>query len=357
MKFLIYISLLFFSFQYATACSLVCGTDSQHTLIGFNEDFEYENPYIWFTKQKKGKYGCAFVSYNFKVNIGIAKIKVSGKLNPQQGINEKGLFFDGFATPYHLINDDQGKKKGNGITLKRMLQQCSNVDEAVSYLKKYHFKGLSRAKFFLADRSGNYLIYDGLNIIKKENKNYCVVTNFLENNTQLGNYPCERYDTGKKRLVENNELSTENFSSILYAMQQNAASLKNGTMYSGVFELNTGNLILYNYQDYNNPFKINLSNALQAKTKKIKFKNIFKRKSYEFAAKKIKKMGAQKSYTKFLSLVDNTAYSNSERDYIFFSKALKNNNEIAFAKKVAELGLKKYPNSLFLSEVYLDISN
>lgn len=338
------------------ACSLVCGSNNEHVLVGFNEDFDYESPYLWFSKKKGNKYGCALLSYNFKINVGIANIKVSGKLNPQQGINENGLFFDGFATPKHDINIKKSNKKGNGLTLIKMLKECSNVNEAIIFLNKYNFKGLSRAKFFLGDKFGNFAIYDGKNIIRQD-QNYCVVTNFLESNTQLGEYPCTRYLAGNNLLLQNNELTNKNFSNILYAMQQNNPSLKNGTMYSGIFELKKGYLTLYNYQDYENPFTINVFEALKTSTKKIKFKNIFKLRSYYDASKTLKKRGAKESFSKFISLTSNPLYTNNERDYIFFSKTLALNNENLYAKKVIRLGLKKYPNSLFLPEILSSIEN
>ena len=70
-----------------SACTGITSFNEMITLMGNNEDYIDPDTYIWFNPSESEKYGCSFVGYK--------------GFWAQGGINEKGLCFDGFGTPFN----------------------------------------------------------------------------------------------------------------------------------------------------------------------------------------------------------------------------------------------------------------
>jgi len=120
----------------------------------------------------------------------------------------------------------------------------------------------------LADKTGYYVTYDGKDFIRKAEKNYCVSTNFLENNKALGGYPCPRFNKANELFVENSKISVSNFTSILKAVHQDDDNLKGGTMYSLICDLKTGDINLFQFHDFEHNYTLNIHEELKKETKK-----------------------------------------------------------------------------------------
>jgi hypothetical protein len=341
----------------AKACSVIRGTDSSKILVGSNEDNYYSDPFIWFTKASDKKYGCAFFSYDIKYTIGFLKLPISGKIAPQQALNDKGLYYDFLGTPYHEIKKTDDMRKGHQIkAIKEMMYECKNVEEAIIFLDSQYSRFFRGCKIFIADKTGDYVIYDGKDYIKKGDKKYCITTNFIENKEELGNYPCPRYTKATELFAANNEISIPNFTSILNAVHQNSDDLEMGTFYSLICDLKTGNVNLFQFQDYEHKYTLNIQNELKKGTKVIRLRDLFAKRSFPILFNVLVKKGAEAAINKFNELQNDERYNKSESELIFFSKALYNYTYYQEAEKIINLCIEKYPDSLVGKEISYKIT-
>lgn len=349
------IGLIIFLGRDIFACSVIVGKDSNQVLVGFNEDYFYENPFIWFTQKTKKHYSCAFFGYSYVNDFGRIKMRIPGKAAPQQGINEKGLFFDNLATPSHEIDKNPEMKSTSYQGIKEMMKTCATVDESMVYLKKHHLTYFKTAKIFLSDSTGKYLIYDGKNFIQSGEVNFCVTTNFLENEKDLGDFPCLRYTRANELFELNSEITVNNFNSILKAVKQSDENLMGGTFYSGIFNPKTGNINLHYVQDFENKYVMNIYDEMANGTKKIYLKNLFLKRSSTEIAKTLSRKGSIDAMNQFYKNLENPIYNNSESELVFTSKAFFNTGHYKESDEIIKLALKNYPNSEFVKQQSLRI--
>ncbi len=341
----LFMSAIILNAQFLLACTVIVGKDSSRVLVGFNEDFFFENPFIWFTNKTENHFRCAFFSYSYKHDFGWIKLRIPGKSAPQQGINEKGLFFDHLATPYHEIHKSQRMRSTSYKGIKRMMQTCATVEEAITYLKNHYFTHFSTAKILLADRTGKYTIYDGRDNYQNETADYCVTTNFLENDKGLGNYPCRRYFKANELFQLNGEITVENFNSILKSVKQCDENLLGGTFYSGIFNPQSGNLNLFYIQDFEQGYVLNIYNEMRQGSRKIYLKELFRKRPSEEIAKTLNRKGALVAMEQFRDLLQNNRYNHGESELIFCSKIFYNSQFYDEADTIIGTALERYPES------------
>jgi len=217
------------------------------TLMGNNEDYIDPDTYIWFNPSETEKFGCSFVGYN--------------GFWAQGGINEKGLCFDGFGTPFNPYYVNNGNKPvyRNGNLAEKALEECQNISELVNLFDQYYFPALQISQLFFVDKEGNSVIIGGdVNTYKE--RNFQVCTNFFQAHPELGGYPCWRYDTAFQMLEQSDEISIDLFKNILDAVHIEQFS---PTQYSNIYDLKNGLIYLYYYHDFNNVIVLNLSEELE----------------------------------------------------------------------------------------------
>ena len=78
---------ILFSNQMISACTVFHASNENVAFGGNNEDYSISDTYIYFYPPTNSTFGKVIVGYS-----GVYKI--------QGGMNEKGLFWDGLATPY-----------------------------------------------------------------------------------------------------------------------------------------------------------------------------------------------------------------------------------------------------------------
>ena len=129
------------------ACTTFLLAGSDHVLFCNNEDSKYSHTRVWFVPAANGRLGCVYV----------------GLWNEwaQGGMNSKGVAFDGVAgisldgvtnaVPV-AIQSKMVKVRGNPS--ERMLESCGSVDEAVSFYQSHGEPTFSYATIVVADRTG-----------------------------------------------------------------------------------------------------------------------------------------------------------------------------------------------------------
>lgn len=174
--------LVFFFFTFSShACSVLYYIDSEtgKIYVANNEDYWYEvDAYLQIEPESENQWAHLWYGWDDFA---------------QGGINRAGLFFDGAVTP-----DQQkikGAKKYKGNLGSDILAACKTVEEALEFLEK-HKIGLSDAHIMLGDASGNAVVVEWVDGIKKVvpiEKNRLLMTNYLLSDPEAGNYPCRRY--------------------------------------------------------------------------------------------------------------------------------------------------------------------
>jgi len=237
------------------ACTVFMSTNEKCTLVGSNEDYKRSDSQIFIIPPKDGKYGHALFGYNGSV---------------QAGINEKGLFWDGLrAYPYITLNNTNNKPNIDGNVLYKILEECARLDEVIKLFETFHWDGFQLSQLMVVDKTGESAIItckqDGLVITKRE-KPYQVCANFrISCKEDMENY--HWYDVGSKRFnkaekgLRNQKLTVANCFSILKATCQNNIFAK--TIYSTVFNLNTGDIYLSINGNFSRTTTINLKEELK----------------------------------------------------------------------------------------------
>lgn len=201
---------------------------------GNNEDYITPKTKMWVIPSDNENYGRIFFGFD--------------NYFPQGGINEKGLFFDGFAT--RPLPVTKSEKKLNyeytqiNIIQNKILATCSNVDEVVSFLNKYNLDFLESAMLFFGDAHGNSIIVEGDTILRKE-KDFQVITNFYQSQTKGGTH--SRYATATDMLSSKKDISVDYCRDIIDATHVEGEV---STLYSQVYDIKNMKIYIYNFHNY-----------------------------------------------------------------------------------------------------------
>ena len=155
-------------------------------LFGNNEDYKNPNTILWVEPASEDGYGGVYLGYH--------------KGQPQGGINEKGLAFDGLALPPTKFRWDPELPSAGPTTTAfwgMILRSCATVEEAVQMASGYNWGRTISHQIILADASGDSAVLsageDGsLAITRKPvGEGFLVATNFnLANPVNTEGYPC-----------------------------------------------------------------------------------------------------------------------------------------------------------------------
>ena len=122
----------------AIGCTGLYGFQNGVALAGNNEDYWNSNTRMWFVPAGEGSYGRVY----FGFDNGF----------PQGGMNEKGLFFDGFATGPVEVAGGAAKPKYPGNLIDAAMAECATVEEVVALFNLHNLEFLSTAMLMFGDR-------------------------------------------------------------------------------------------------------------------------------------------------------------------------------------------------------------
>ena len=215
---------------------------------GNNEDYNNPKTKMWIIPGDNENYG--------RIYFGM------DNYYPQGGINEKGLFFDGFATQPLPVTKSEKKLNYKtafpfNIIQNEILSTCSNVDEVISFLNKYNLDFLERAMLFFGDAHGNSIIVEGDSILRKE-KDFQVITNFYQ--SQAKDVTCRRFITATDMLSSNKNISVDYCRDILDFTH---ADGNISTLYSQVYDIKNMKIHIYNFHNYDECVIIDIREELK----------------------------------------------------------------------------------------------
>lgn len=249
----------------ALPCSGFTAHDGQTVLAGQNEDY-YGESYLadvqtlmWFAPAESGLYG--YVAWGYANHFS------------QGGMNDQGLFWDGFATATHTV-DGTGTAPFTMTTLEEMMQVSATVGEALAFLQTHNLNAIAQAQYFLVDQYGDSAIFDG-SVTTWATEDYQVVTNWLMTQPELGGYPCWRYATMTDMMQNGLELTVDYFRSMAEAVHQGHLGTPIYTRYTTIGELNNGVFHLYYDLDYDNPLTFVLEDELALGARDVWMADLF----------------------------------------------------------------------------------
>jgi hypothetical protein len=246
--FLIMSCIIISNIPIVVSCTVFHASNENVALGGNNEDWSDPDTHIYFIPQTDTEFGRAIVGY-------------TGNYWIQGGMNEKGLFWDGLATPYLEVINSSNKPYFNGHIFDYILSVCETCDEAIEILNQYNMKILERAQILMGDKYGDSFIIEG-DVIHRKSDYFQISTNFYLSEHPNPPYPCWRYNTALDMFLNNNiaDLSVDFSKSVLDAVHQEGAY---PTQYSTVYDLKNGLIYLYHYHDFDNVVILNLTEELE----------------------------------------------------------------------------------------------
>ena len=260
MRVMIYFALLLLSGSQAQSCTAFCSAARGLVLVGNNEDFSNPFTKIWFVPAEKGAYGRVYVGFD--------------DFFPQGGMNERGVFFDGFATDRVAASGSAGKEFFPGNLADRALAECSTVQQVVALFEKYNRSFLERGVLFFADANGDSAIIEPDAILRKQGR-YQIQTNFHQSRVKRAQIPCERYKIAQRMLDEAGEnISVELFRRILAATHAEGAY---PTLYSNIYDLKRRVMYLYHFHNFENVVTIDLAAELKKEKRTSDLPSLFPR--------------------------------------------------------------------------------
>lgn len=234
-----FIFILFLCSTYITnACTIFILTDENNTYFFNNEDNTDPNSRVWFIPEGKNHFGCGYVGYD----DGTA----------QGGLNTKGLAFDWYAgKPVDYVPKDSLIPIEDSSS-ERMLETCSNIDEAIEFYKTYRETSFSGATIIIADKTGASVIIGARN-------GELYFEKVLESRV-LG----WASSTFNKMYNDETIIDLNSGAEILEkCMFPEEEGFNSGTKYSNSYNLKNGNMTFFKFKSNSKKTTINLFSELK----------------------------------------------------------------------------------------------
>lgn len=246
------------------ACTSFAAQNPQtENVFGRNFDWEHRSSLLLFTDPPNGYASVSMVDLYYLGLEGKQQIPWSERINllaspyaTIDGMNECGVAIAQNAVPRCKIAKDPNRPTlVNTQIVRLVLDHAKDVNEAVELIRKYNIEFPSvYVHFHIADTSGHSAIVeyidDGISIVRDDNP-WQVSTNFLISEETKPR--CFRYDTANERLAESlGAISQDDAMNLLKAVKLD------NTVWSIVYNLDSGKILLSVGQDYQNLHRFEL---------------------------------------------------------------------------------------------------
>jgi hypothetical protein len=230
-------------------CTTFYGYDGQNALAGNNEDMFNPLIYAWFIPASPGRFGRVYFGYDDFV--------------PQGGLNDQGVFFDGQSLPYKAmpVTSQRPHFPGGDLALiDEIMSRSASAQDVLDIAGRWNWLGGEYGQNLFGDRLGHSVIIDGDTILSRQGP-FQIATNFRLVSQPNPPWPEgeERYGTVADMLTQDDHYSVDLFRRALDASHQEGYS---PTLYSQVYELNTGTIHLYLYHDFEHEVVLRLTDEL-----------------------------------------------------------------------------------------------
>jgi uncharacterized protein (TIGR03435 family) len=255
---LLFCALVHLAGTVADACTAFCAVDAGgRVLVGNNEDYYNPRTKLRFVPATPGTYGRLYVGFD--------------DMWPQGGMNERGLWFDGFATPAVKAAGSSSLPHFPGNIVDKAMAECATVEEVVRLFSQYNRGFLTRGVLMFADAGGDAVSIEPDAMVRKTRRHF-VQTNFHQSRPQTGSTD-RRFSIATSMLERAGEdISVDLFRRILAETHQNGAS---PTLYSNVYDLQSRTMYLYYFHDFERVVTFNLSEELKKGERVLDIPSLF----------------------------------------------------------------------------------
>jgi hypothetical protein len=218
---------------HSNACTIFVLTDANRALFFNNEDWFNPTTRLWFVPAGKDHLGCAFLGFD----NGWA----------QGGLNTAGLAFDWVSGFEEKYAPEPHLQQVRGNPSERMIESCTTVEEAIAFYRRFSEPDFARSRILIADSTGASVV------IGARNGKLHVASLRQSRGFGYGRTALER------ELAKSPEPTVANGAAILRACRQPG---EGGTKYSNVFDLKTGEIVLFPFPDRSESVTLNLAAEL-----------------------------------------------------------------------------------------------
>lgn len=281
----IFTAILLISFlcmvQQSYCCTVIMASRDGKVLVGNNEDRNHFETVISVIPPDGDQHGVIMFGYDDAPFQG--------------GMNDQGLFIDGNAVSPTGWKAEEGKpawrenslRKLLGLRtterdaeyfMKSVLLKCATVKEVKEFVSRYNLPGLAQSKFPVADRTGASIVVefaDGKVRCSERSGWYQISTNIITSGTTAENYSCWRYKAADRLLSDAKELTVPLIRDILKATHQKEAEHGVTTVYSNIYDLRSGVIMLYRRGDFDRTVTLVLNEELKKGNRMIRLSSLF----------------------------------------------------------------------------------
>ena len=126
---------------------------------------------------------------------------------PQGGMNEAGLFFDGFAVERQSATKQKAKPRLEGSLADKAMAECRTVEEVVRLYERYDRSDLESGVLMFADGRGRAVAIEADAIVRKKGPSF-VQTNFRQSTTPKTAVSCPRFQAATRGLERMGKCAT-----------------------------------------------------------------------------------------------------------------------------------------------------
>jgi hypothetical protein len=242
-------------------CTIVMAARNGLVLAGNNEDRDHLQTIITFLPATESFYG--------RVVFGYDDAPIQG------GMNDQGLFIDGNAIAPTGWKPDPAKQTFRGNAMMVILGTCASIEDVQAFFEKNNVRGLERARFPVADRTGASLVVEyaeGRVQFVRSGTWYQIATNFVISNIKDGDYPCRRYKAADKIMSGAKDLSVDLIREVLEKTHQEGRAL---TVYSNIYDLKKGTIHIYNLRNFEEVVVMDLVDELKKGQRRLELASLF----------------------------------------------------------------------------------
>jgi len=265
---LVSVTLLGYYFP-AHGCSAFYGSDGDVILVANNEDVPeslaqaWSGTHMWFIPPEGGRYG--------QVCFGYGETNPYGVDFTQGGMNEAGLVFDYFSTPYYEITESLDKPIYYRAIADSAMEVYSTVEDVIELYGQFNLQAqyLEYAQVVFGDTLGNSAIIEGDSILVKDQW-YQICTNFYQSCPEAGGYPCWRYEAMVEMLENCDDFNVEFCRSVLATVGSEVY-----TQYSHIYDPKAGTFLLFYHGNFEEFIDIDLREELEKGSNSYELSSIF----------------------------------------------------------------------------------
>ena len=123
-------------------CTAFLVSSESEVFAANNEDSQNPDTKVWFVPgDAEGRLGRVFLGY--------------GNLWPQGGVNEKGLFFDGFGTLPLDPREPNGKPRATHLHVLEAMERLATVEEVIELFEQHDRIFMDSFMLMFADATGD----------------------------------------------------------------------------------------------------------------------------------------------------------------------------------------------------------